>query len=74
VEIETRDGRMLLGDASDRIGSPGQPLSDAQLEEKFRGLAEPVIGASAARIREIVATLENLPDVRELADLLRCAT
>lgn len=74
VEIETRDGRMLLGDASDRIGSPGQPLSDAQLEEKFRGLAEPVVGASAARIREIVATLENLPDVRELADLLRCAT
>jgi len=32
-----------------RIGDPDAPLSDAQLEDKYRELAVPVIGADRAK-------------------------
>jgi 2-methylcitrate dehydratase PrpD len=45
-----------------RIGDPDAPLSDAQLEEKYRELAEPVIGAGAANaLLDRLWKLESLP-------------
>jgi len=50
------------------IGSKLNPMSDADLERKFSGLAEPVVGA--ARTRELIEKIWNvtgLPDAGELA-------
>jgi 2-methylcitrate dehydratase PrpD len=71
VELETADGRLLEGAADDRLGSPAQPLTQEQLEQKFHGLATPVVGArAAADVVATVAALERLDDVRTLTALL----
>jgi 2-methylcitrate dehydratase PrpD len=49
VEIETTDGRKLAHFQETRKGDPEMPLSDAELNDKFLELVEPVIGAAAAR-------------------------
>jgi 2-methylcitrate dehydratase PrpD len=49
VAIETRDGRRETFLQPTRIGDPDAPLSDAQLEEKYRELAAPVLGAARAQ-------------------------
>jgi len=50
VEIDTADGQTYSWLQSDRKGDPELPLSDAELEEKFRELASPVIGEEKARV------------------------
>ena len=71
VVIETRGGKELSGEASDRPGSPAHPLTTAQLEEKFTDLAAPVVGSAAAqRLVELVGGLEALAEVTELTGLL----
>jgi 2-methylcitrate dehydratase PrpD len=71
VGIETHDGRLLQGSASDRTGSPAMPLSREELESKFARLAEPVVGPERAeQIRAAVAALEELDDVGRLTSLL----
>lgn len=71
VELETKDGRVVAGAADDRLGSPAQPLSDDQLEEKFHALATPVIGAGrAAEVAGLVGAVERLADVRRLVELI----
>ncbi|HEY7060048.1 MAG TPA: MmgE/PrpD family protein [Chloroflexota bacterium] len=73
IEIELADGRTLAGRADFGKGSPANPLSDAELEAKFRecaargGLPEP----AAERVAALVWRLEELADVRALAALLR---
>jgi 2-methylcitrate dehydratase PrpD len=50
------------------VGSKLNPMSDADLERKFLGLAEPVVGA--ARTRELIEktwAVRSLPDAGELA-------
>ena len=47
-------------------GNPDQPLSDAELLEKYQALAKPVLGDRAARIHEVVMSL----DTRPASDLL----
>jgi 2-methylcitrate dehydratase PrpD len=48
VTIEARDGRRETHLQPTRIGDPDAPLSDAQLEAKYRELATPVLGAARA--------------------------
>jgi 2-methylcitrate dehydratase PrpD len=49
VEIETTDGRKLAHFQETRKGDPEMPLSDAELNDKFLELVEPVLGGPAAR-------------------------
>jgi 2-methylcitrate dehydratase PrpD len=49
VEIETTDGRKLAHFQETRKGDPEMPLSDAELNDKFLELVEPVLGAAGAR-------------------------
>jgi len=54
------------------IGSLERPLSDAQLEAKFRDLAEPVIGEQqAGRLIDACRRLGESPDVGMLAAAAR---
>jgi 2-methylcitrate dehydratase PrpD len=70
--------RITLSDGSTRVerrhkphGGSTDPLSDQELEEKFRNCASIALDRSAiARIRELVSRLDRLDDVNELAAML----
>jgi len=73
VEIELDDGTKVRGSADFGKGSPANPMSDAELSDKFRHCAE-WGGLDASRTQRILDTLwkiEALADVRELTALLR---
>lgn len=68
VEIDTADGghfKILL----DRMpGAPYNPLTQAEVEEKFSLLSVPVLGEQQTKaIIDVARSLENLTDVAQLA-------
>jgi 2-methylcitrate dehydratase PrpD len=67
VSIETRDGRSATFLQPTRIGDPDAPLSDAQLDAKFRELATPALGA--ARAEALLERLWRLDALASVADL-----
>ncbi len=72
VEAETVDGRMVSIRCDHPRGSPENPLTRAQIEEKFRTYAGALLPTPA--VEEAVgaiARLEELKSVRRLMDLLR---
>lgn len=67
LTITSRDGQVLSRTVPDRSGSPGNPLSEEAVSAKFAGLAEPVLGASAAaELARCLRSLGDLASVREL--------
>ncbi|MDP9282769.1 MAG: MmgE/PrpD family protein [Chloroflexota bacterium] len=75
VEVELADGRVVRGRADFGKGSPADPMSDAELEAKFRdcaawgGLPE----ADARDVADLIWRIEELGDVRDLTRPLRSA-
>jgi 2-methylcitrate dehydratase PrpD len=71
--MELTDGRVLSGRADFGKGSPTNPMSDAELEQKFHECAAwgGLPRASAEDVAGLIWHLEDLPDVRELTRLLR---
>jgi 2-methylcitrate dehydratase PrpD len=72
VGIELADGRKVSGRADFGKGSPANPMTDAELSDKFRQCAA-WGGVPAARAEAILETLwriESLTDVNELTRLL----
>jgi 2-methylcitrate dehydratase PrpD len=64
VTLTTRDGRVETFLQPTRKGDPDAPLSDAELEDKFRELTEAVIGAHEARaLLERLWALDRKPDL-----------
>lgn len=64
VEMQLKDGRALAHVQPHRIGDPDLPLSDAQLEAKYRELAAPVLGADAAdRLLAVLWAIDRAPDL-----------
>jgi 2-methylcitrate dehydratase PrpD len=60
VRITLHDGRSLVSEPARARGNPENPLSDEELRDKFRDLAEPVLGAvRAARIEALVGALAS---------------
>ena len=70
ITVRRTDGRSVTVEATDPIGSPQKPLSDAQFEAKFRDCArnavQPLRDASVDRALAAISRLETLPDAREL--------
>jgi 2-methylcitrate dehydratase PrpD len=67
VRITLRDGRVLGRDVEHAIGSFARPMTDADLERKFRGLVAPVCGAAHAdRLVTRLWGLDTAADVGEL--------
>jgi 2-methylcitrate dehydratase PrpD len=67
VTIRCNDGRSLHLKVEHAIGSLQRPLSDSDLERKFHGLVDPVLGADrAARLVGVCRTLADAPDVEPL--------
>lgn len=46
--VHTHDGRVLTSGLTQARGGPDDPLTDAELVDKFQGLAWPVLGAARA--------------------------
>ncbi|MFS0757363.1 MmgE/PrpD family protein [Noviherbaspirillum sp. 1P10PC] len=67
VEIRLRDGRVLSFLQPFRKGDPEAPLSDRELEQKYRELADPVLGSEAAgALLEKLLRLDELPGLETL--------
>jgi 2-methylcitrate dehydratase PrpD len=72
VEIHLQGGKVLAGRKEVARGWAVNPMSDKEIEEKFRGLAQTALSEKkATRVMELVRGMENLPDitpfVKELA-------
>lgn len=71
VTITMEDGQSFTETVMLPKGDPGAPLSDAELEDKFRGNCEPVLGAAqAARLRDATLRLAEGGPVEALSALL----
>ncbi|MGQ0750187.1 MAG: MmgE/PrpD family protein [Betaproteobacteria bacterium] len=72
IDIELNDGRTISGRADFGKGSPVNPMSDAELTDKFRECAAwgKLPGAQAEKVIDMVYGLEKLKSIRELMRLL----
>ena len=71
VRIAHRDGRMFEADAPYQRGAPENPLSEADVLEKFRANAGLALEADAvAELEDALLALEELDDVRDATRLL----
>jgi len=72
ITLRLRGGGARVSETRYFLGHPKRPLADAELEEKFRGLAEKALGKK--RADAVLATawqLEKLADIRQLLGLIR---
>ncbi len=65
IEVDIDDGRTLIQWADENYrGGPDKPMTDADVEEKFRICAEGVLDAERqARLVETILTIDQLPDI-----------
>ena len=70
ITVQRTDGRSVTVEASDPTGSPARPLTNAQLEAKFRDCSRnamlPLSDTSVDAALAAIGRLETLPDAREL--------
>ncbi|MBV8713811.1 MAG: MmgE/PrpD family protein [Chloroflexi bacterium] len=70
IAVETRSGWVRQRFPHTR--DSGTVESRVKLvNEKFQALAAPVVGVNAARLRELVSNLDELPNVNEICTLVR---
>ena len=70
VVVTLRDGRKLEHTVLHNLGTPDNPMSDAQLADKLSELVTPVIGgAEARRLTSTALRLLDLRDLRTVLDL-----
>jgi 2-methylcitrate dehydratase PrpD len=72
IEVELDDGTIVKGSADFGKGSPANPMTDAELEQKFFECAAwgGLDATQARRVADLVWRIEELADVRELTRLL----
>lgn len=71
VVIEFADGKTLHHHVDYATGSTQRPMSDADIETKFRGLAAPVL--AAAKIEQLIDACWSITQVDDAAALARLA-
>jgi 2-methylcitrate dehydratase PrpD len=71
VVITMTDGTRYVRRIEHAIGSKLNPMSDSDLEQKFLGLAEPVVGA--ARARELIEKTWGVTALDDAGELARAA-
>ena len=72
VTIRCNDGRRLQLKVEHAVGSLQRPMSDSDLERKFHGLVDPVLGA--ARAARLIELCMSLADAENVAALKAAAT
>lgn len=68
VVVTLRDGRSLERHVAHNLGTPDNPMTDSQLEEKYHSLAAPVLGA--ARARQLAQTAWQLGELTDIVDVV----
>jgi 2-methylcitrate dehydratase PrpD len=71
ITVELADGRSVDCHVEHAVGSEARPMSDADLERKFRGLAEPVL--APARIDRLIDGCWNIEKVDDVGALIKHA-
>jgi 2-methylcitrate dehydratase PrpD len=72
--VVLKDGRRLDKFIEHVVGSIERPMTDADLERKFMGLADGVLPTNQAQsLMELCWKVETLPNVARLADAARLA-
>jgi 2-methylcitrate dehydratase PrpD len=72
VEAETTDGKIITARCDHPKGAPENPLSRAEIEDKFRSYGKAVLPqASLEEAIGSIARLEELKSVRRLMEILR---
>lgn len=71
VTIRTRDGRRLERHVEHALGTLARPMSDADLEDKFRGLAQGVL--PPARIEQTIRLCWQIAALEDAGALARAA-
>ncbi|MQA80507.1 MAG: hypothetical protein GEV10_18845 [Streptosporangiales bacterium] len=72
VRITLKDGRQLTHVAPYALGHRQNPMSDAQIEDKYFGMTVPHVGQERAeRMRDLIWRLDELDDLEQLFTLLR---
>ena len=71
VTLELNDGTTYTERIEHPTGTPGNPMSDGMVQEKFSGLATTAVGAEqAAKARHALWNIDQLSDMRELVPVL----
>lgn len=71
VEVVTKDGRSLIQRTDYPKGDPGNPMSQKEVEEKFKSIVAKVIDEEKAqKIIELINGIENIKNVTTLCRLL----
>ena len=71
VEVETTDGRVLKETVTFSKGLPENPMTQAEVEDKFRYLVDPVIPNGVPQaIVDTVNEVEAVKDINEIVKLL----
>jgi 2-methylcitrate dehydratase PrpD len=74
IAIRLRNGDVLEHHVLHPPGTADNPLTDAQLAQKFRSLVEPVFGqARASELLRTIDRLDSLPNVADLTKQLACS-
>ncbi|MCK5690846.1 MmgE/PrpD family protein, partial [Myxococcota bacterium] len=72
VKITTTDGREFKKQIDYPKGDPRNPLTDAEIEEKFDALASPVMSEAArTKLKEAIWNIDKLETITELMDLCK---
>ena len=71
VEIRTKDGNKYISHVDYAKGSPENPMSDEELEAKFRYLTSTIDKSQTNNIISIINDLEHLSNIRELINHLK---
>ena len=73
MEVVTRSGERFYAETSYPKGHPRNPLTDAELEDKFHGLASGVLGKEQRdRALEALRGLERVDEIGPLLAMFRC--
>ena len=68
IAIQLKDGRKLERHVEHALGTLERPMSDADLEAKFRGLADGILSKKQAdEVIRLCWTVETLPDAGAIA-------
>lgn len=71
VTITLRDGRKLERHVAHAVGSLERPMSDADLEAKFRGLADGLL--TPARTEKLISLCWSVASLKDVAELARAS-
>jgi len=69
IEIYTKDGKVYKGEMYYAKGSPNNPFTNEEINQKFTDLALPMM--DKGRVAQIVQMAENLEDVKDIREFSR---